>query len=202
MTADKDFFVHPAALVETDRIGSGTRVWAFSHVMEDVTIGRNCNIGEHCFLESGVTVGDNCIIKNGVNIWNGMELEDSVFVGPNAVFTNDIRPRSKVFREIARTRIRCGASIGANATVLCGLEIGRFALVGAGTVVTRSVGDHALVVGNPGRLRGYVCRCGSSLKFDRRGHRHCACGLYYEKAGDIVAEAARAERAATAASEP
>jgi len=179
--SENAFFVHPQAIVETRDIGSGTRVWAFSHVMKDVRLGANCNVGEHCYLEAGVVIGDDVVIKNGVALWEGVVVENRAFLGPNCVFTNDLFPRSKVFNERMRTSVREGASIGANATILCGIELGRYSLIGAGSVVTRNVPDFALVTGNPARLRGYVCSCGEKLRFPADGSTNCVCGLTYQR---------------------
>ena len=179
--SDNDFFVHPQAIVETQDVGAGTRVWAFSHVMKSVRLGANCNVGEHCYLESGVVIGDDVVIKNGVALWEGVIVEDRAFLGPNCVFTNDLFPRSKIFNGRLRTSVREGASIGANATILCGIEVGRYSLIGAGSVVTRNVPDFALVAGNPARLRGYLCRCGEKLSFSTGGQANCACGLTYQR---------------------
>jgi UDP-2-acetamido-3-amino-2,3-dideoxy-glucuronate N-acetyltransferase len=176
-----NFFVHPQSIVETQDIGSGTRVWAFAHVMKGVQLGTNCNVGEHCYIESGVVVGNDVVIKNGVALWEGVMIEDRAFLGPNCVFTNDIYPRSKVINDRVQTVVREGASIGANATLLCGIEIGCYSLVGAGSVVTKSVPNFALVVGNPARLRGYVCRCGEKLTFSGERQVACVCGLTYRK---------------------
>jgi acetyltransferase-like isoleucine patch superfamily enzyme len=175
------FYSHPQAIVETQEIGRGTRVWAFAHIMKNVRVGENCNVGEQCYLESGVVVGDDVVIKNGVALWEGVMIEDRVFLGPNCVFTNDIYPRSKVVNDRVQTVVREGASIGANATLLCGIEIGSYSLVGAGSVVTKSVPNFALVAGNPARLRGYVCRCGEKLTFSEEGQATCVCGLTYHK---------------------
>ena len=175
------FFAHPLSLVETQDIGCGTRIWAFAHVMKGVHLGANCNVGEHSYIESGVTIGDDVVIKNGVALWEGVTVENRAFLGPNCVFTNDLFPRSKVVNERVQTCVREGASIGANATILCGIEIGRYSLVGAGSVVTRSVSDFALVTGNPARLRGYVCRCGEKLNFSEQEEAHCVCGLTYRQ---------------------
>lgn len=155
--AEPPFFQHPQALVETDRIGSGTRVWAFAHVLPGAVIGRDCNICDHVFIENDVVVGDRVTVKCGVQLWDGITLEDDVFVGPNATFTNDRFPRSKQYPEhFARTTVRAGASIGANATLLPGIEIGRGAMVGAGAVVTHDVPPGATVTGNPARIRHRV----------------------------------------------
>jgi UDP-2-acetamido-3-amino-2,3-dideoxy-glucuronate N-acetyltransferase len=150
------FFAHPQALVESDRIGAGTRVWAFAHVLPGATIGAECNICDGVFVENDVTVGDRVTVKCGVQLWDGVTLEDDVFVGPNATFTNDLFPRSGQHPDAyARTLVRRGASIGANATILAGTTIGPNAMIGAGAVVTKSVPPNAIVVGNPARIVGY-----------------------------------------------
>jgi UDP-2-acetamido-3-amino-2,3-dideoxy-glucuronate N-acetyltransferase len=152
-----NFFKHSHALVESDKIGVNTRVWAFAHVLPGAVIGEECNICDHVFIENDVTIGNRVTIKSGVQVWDGVTLEDDVFVGPNATFTNDLYPRSKQYpEEFARTVVRRGASIGANATVLAGIVIGKNAMVGAGAVVTRDVPPNAIVVGNPARIQGYV----------------------------------------------
>jgi acetyltransferase-like isoleucine patch superfamily enzyme len=180
------FYRHPLALVESEEVGAGTRVWAWAHVMSGARVGADCNIGEHCFIEKGAVLGDRVTVKNGVAVWDGVEAEDDVFLGPNAVLTNDLRPRSKVYHdEPVRTRLGRGASVGANATLLCGIRLGRYAMVGAGSVVTRDVPDHALVVGNPARLAGYVCACGEELRFTA-GSARCACGLAYVLEDGVV----------------
>jgi len=160
------FFVHPKALVESEDIGTGTRIWAFAHVMPGVSIGADCNIGDHAFVESGVRLGNNVTVKNGVAIWQGVEIEDQVFLGPNCVFTNDLNPRAyikKTPEQLVPTLIRSHATIGANATIVCGVTIGRYAFIGAGAVVLRDVPDHALMVGNPVRQIGWMCVCASRL---------------------------------------
>ncbi|HEU4945092.1 MAG TPA: WxcM-like domain-containing protein [Solirubrobacterales bacterium] len=152
-----EVFVHERGLCESDEVGPGTRIWAFAHVLPGARVGADCNICDGVFIENGVTVGDRVTIKSGVQLWTGVELEDDVFVGPNATFTNDPFPRSRQYlEEYARTVVRAGASIGANATILPGLEIGQGAMVGAGAVVTRPVPPHAIVKGNPARIRGYA----------------------------------------------
>lgn len=152
-----EFFVHPQGLCETDQVGSGTRIWAFAHVLDGARVGADCNICDGVFIEGGAVVGDRVTVKCGVQLWDGVELEDDVFVGPNATFTNDPMPRSRRWlEEYPCTVVRAGASIGANATILPGLEIGLGAMVGAGAVVTRSVPANAIVVGNPARIQGYV----------------------------------------------
>jgi len=157
-------FDHPTALVETDNIGDGTRIWAFAHILKGAVIGAGCNIGDHCFVESGVVIGNDVVVKNGVALWQGITLQDRVFIGPNVAFTNDIFPRAKIYRaEYEHTWLGEGASIGANATLLCGITIGRYALIGAGSVVTRDVPAFALVYGNPARQHGWACMCGNPL---------------------------------------
>ncbi|MDN8617538.1 WxcM-like domain-containing protein [Variovorax ginsengisoli] len=152
-----DFFTHPNALCESATIGSGTRVWAFAHVLPRARIGIDCNICDHVFIENDVIIGDRVTVKCGVQVWDGVHLEDDVFVGPNVTFTNDIFPRSKQYPEsFGRTVVQSGASLGANSTILPGITIGRNAMVGAGAVVTRSVPPNAIVVGNPARITGYV----------------------------------------------
>ncbi len=153
----REFFVHERGLCESEEVGAGTRIWAFAHVLEGARVGADCNICDCVFVEDGVVMGDRVTLKSGVQLWKGVELEDDVFVGPNATFTNDRFPRSRRWLEsYPRTVVRAGASIGANATILPGIEIGRGAMVGAGAVVTRSVPPHAIVVGNPARIKGYV----------------------------------------------
>lgn len=150
-------FVHERGLCESSRVGGGTRIWAFAHVLPGAVIGEDCNICDGVFVENQVVLGDRVTVKCGVQLWDGVVLEDDVFVGPNATFTNDIFPRSKaMLSEYPETRVCAGASIGANATVLPGITIGRKAMVGAGAVVTRSVPPNAVVVGNPARITGYA----------------------------------------------
>jgi len=176
------YFVHPKALVETEAIGEGTRVWAFAHVMNGAVIGKNCNICDHSFVESNVTIGDGVTLKNGVAIWDGVSLGDHVFVGPNAVFTNDLNPRAeikKTHEQFLTTEVQEGASIGANATIVCGITIGRYAFIGAGAVVIRDVPPHALIVGNPARQIGFMCHCGERLPESLV----CSCGKIFESAG-------------------
>ncbi|MBS1196942.1 MAG: lipopolysaccharide biosynthesis protein [Proteobacteria bacterium] len=150
-------FIHEKALCESSRIGAGTRIWAFAHVLQGANIGADCNICDGVFIENDVTLGDRVTIKCGVQLWDGITVEDDVFIGPNATFTNDRFPRSKVYPQtFAKTLIRRGASIGANATILPGLEIGAGAMIGAGAVITRSVPPNAIAVGNPAHIVGYV----------------------------------------------
>lgn len=152
-----NYFVHDRGLCESSNIGEGTRIWAFVHVLPGATLGAQCNICDGVFIENDVTIGDHVTVKCGVQLWDGVTLESHVFVGPNATFTNDIRPRSKVYPEtFLKTVVEEGASIGANATILPGIRIGRHAMIGAGAVVTRSVPPNAVVVGNPAKIIGYV----------------------------------------------
>ena len=161
-----DLFVHPAALVESEEVGSGTRVWAFAHVMKGAIVGRDCNIGDHAFIESGAVLGDRVTVKNGCLIWHGVRIGDDVFIGPGVVFTNDLMPRVRYKtgpEDWLQTEVASRASIGANATVVCGIRIGFNSMIGAGAVVTKDVLDHALVVGSPASRRGWACDCGAML---------------------------------------
>lgn len=167
--ANKDYFAHETAVIdEPCKIGKGTKIWHFSHVMKDASIGENCNIGQNVMIASKVKIGNNVKVQNNVSIYDGIEIEDDVFCGPSAVFTNVINPRSFISRksEYKRTTIKKGATIGANATVVCGNTIGRYSFVGAGAVVTKDVPDFALVIGNPAKVAGWICICGLRLKVD------------------------------------
>lgn len=179
--------IHPNAIVETEDIGEGTRIWAFAHILEGARIGRNCNVCDHTFIEGNVVVGDDVTVKSGAYLWDGVRIENNVFIGPNATFINHIRPRSKMCPwRLVRTIIKKGASIGANATILCGITVGKWALIGAGTVVTKDVPDHALVYGSSARIKGYVCECTENLIFED-SKANCACGKVYELKGGAVA---------------
>lgn len=157
MSSTKNFFVHSHALCESENIGKGSRVWAFAHILPGARLGNDCNVCDNVFIENDVLIGDRVTLKCGVQVWDGITIEDDVFVGPNATFTNDIFPRSKVYpKTFARTIIRAGASLGANCTILPGLTIGTNAMIGAGSVVTRSIPPNAIVVGNPAKIIGYV----------------------------------------------
>jgi acetyltransferase-like isoleucine patch superfamily enzyme len=165
--SDQNYFVHPAAICESDSIGKNTRIWAFVHVLKDVVIGEDCNICDHVFIENDVHIGNRVTIKNGISIWNGVTVEDDVFLGPYCVFTNDLYPRSKSYHsENIKTLLKKGTSIGANATVLCGITLGRYCMVGAGSVVTKDVPDFALVVGHPARFVYWISKNGEKLNFD------------------------------------
>ena len=184
---ERAYYIHPQALVESDRIGSDTQVWAFAHILKGASIGSHCNIGDHCYIEKGVKIGDEVVIKNGVSIWDGLTIEDLVFIGPNVSFTNDLFPRAKVYHDhYESTLIRKGASIGANATILCGITLGSWCLVGAGSVVTRDVPDFAVVYGSPAKLRGWVCKCGKMLMFNEDKKTKCECGLEYSKTDGAI----------------
>jgi acetyltransferase-like isoleucine patch superfamily enzyme len=151
--------------------------------MEGARVGADCNIGEHSFIEKGAVLGDRVTVKNGVAVWEGVTAEDDVFLGPNVALTNDLRPRSKVYHaRVTRTLLKRGASIGANATLLCGITIGTYAMIGAGAVVTRDVPAHGLVVGNPARLTGHVCRCGEKLRVRGRTASCSSCMQEYVRA--------------------
>lgn len=164
----KDVFVHPNAIVESDKIGAKTRVWAFAHILKNAEVGEDCNICDYVFIESGVKIGNRVTIKNGISIWEGLIIEDDVFLGPNCVFTNDMFPRSKVVRpEYERTLLKKGTSIGANATILCGITLGRYSMVGAGAVVTKDIPDFACVIGNPAKLLYWISKTGEKLNFDK-----------------------------------
>ncbi len=192
MPRDNDYFVHESSYVdEPCSVGAGTRIWHFCHIMKDSRIGENCNIGQNVVISPRCIVGNNVKIQNNVSVYTGVILEDDVFCGPSMVFTNVINPRSHVERknEYMRTLVKQGASIGANATVVCGNTIGRFAFIGAGAVVTRDVPDYAVVYGSPARIRGWVCDCGLALDFgdnDSSNTASCTCGRNYSKDGLIV----------------
>jgi UDP-2-acetamido-3-amino-2,3-dideoxy-glucuronate N-acetyltransferase len=152
-----NYYKHPAALVESDQVGAETRVWAYAHILPKAVIGDECNVCDHVFIENDVVIGNRVTIKCGVQLWDGIRVEDDVFIGPNATFTNDRAPRSKQYpAEYPRTLLRQGSSIGANATILPGITIGQNAMIGAGAVVTRDVPPFAIVTGNPARISGYV----------------------------------------------
>lgn len=181
---EKDYFVHESTYIdEPCKIGQGTKIWHFSHIMQNSTIGENCNIGQNVVISPEVIIGNGVKIQNNVSVYTGVICEDDVFLGPSCVFTNVINPRSFIARkdEYKTTLIKKGASIGANATIICGNSIGRYALIGAGSVVTKDVPDYALLVGNPARIIGYVCQCGQRLSFDKIGQAQCtSCSEKYE----------------------
>lgn len=190
-TAAPSFYSHPTAVIdEGAQIGKGTKIWHFSHVMAGAKVGSNCNIGQNVVVSPRVTIGNNVKIQNNVSVYTGVKLEDDVFCGPSMVFTNVINPRSHIERknEYRDTLVKRGASIGANATIVCGTTLGRYSFVGAGAVVTRDVPDYAMVVGSPARRRGWMCNCGVRLKHTT-DEGHCeACGRTYRIAGDACTE--------------
>ena len=173
---------HETAVIDPGcTIGDGTHIWHFSHIMPGCTIGRNCNIGQNVVISPLVVLGNNVKVQNNVSVYTGVECEDGVFLGPSCVFTNVINPRAFIERksEYRRTVVKKGASIGANATIVCGHDIGRYAFVGAGSVVTKNVPDYAMVYGSPAKVQGYVCQCGEKLHF-AEGKACCtACGKQY-----------------------
>ena len=192
----RNYFVHESSYVdEPCEIGEGTKIWHFCHVMKGSRIGRDCNIGQNVVVSPAVVLGNNVKIQNNVSVYTGVEIEDDVFCGPSMVFTNVVNPRSHVSRkdEYRRTLVRRGASIGANATIVCGHTIGRYAFIGAGAVVTKDVPDFALVLGNPARISGWMCMCGVKLDLESRlseGTRaQCeACGKNYIAGDGHLAE--------------
>src|SRR5688572_26109761 len=171
-----DYFAHQSAFIDPGcTIGKGTKIWHFSHIMPDCVIGENCNIGQNVVISPGVVLGNNVKVQNNVSIYTGVQCEDDVFLGPSMVFTNVINPRSAVIRrdQYQKTLVKKGASIGANATIVCGHTIGAYSFIGAGAVVTKDVPDYALVMGNPSRQSGWMSEYGHKLKFDASGFATC-----------------------------
>lgn len=171
-----EYFKHETAIVDDDTvIGEGCKIWHFSHIMNGAQIGKNCNIGQNVVISPSVKIGNGVKIQNNVSVYTGVECEDDVFLGPSMVFTNVINPRSFVPRknEFQKTILRKGSSVGANATIVCGHEIGKYALIGAGSVVTKNVKPYALIVGNPGKQVGWVSEWGHKLDFDEKGEAVC-----------------------------
>jgi len=180
-----DQLVHPTAIVETPHVGANTRIWQWVHVMPGARIGARCSIGQGCFV-GAVTIGDGCRIQNHVSIFDGVTLDDDVFLGPSCVFTNVKHPRAHVPRKavFATTHVGRGATVGANATIVCGVRIGPYAMIGAGAVVARDVPAHAIVVGTPAQRRGWACQCGETLPVELTCDH---CGSDYELDGDALA---------------
>ena len=179
--ANTTVFIHSSAIVDDGAvIGEGCKIWHFTHVMSTAKLGDNCNVGQNVFIGSKVTIGSGVKIQNNVSIYSGVEIEDDCFLGPSMVFTNVINPRSHVERkeEYKRTKVRKGCSIGANATIICGVTLGEYSFVGAGTVVTKDVPEYGVVVGNPAKQIGWMSACGEKLHFDERGEAIC------ERSGD------------------
>jgi UDP-2-acetamido-3-amino-2,3-dideoxy-glucuronate N-acetyltransferase len=186
-------FAHESSYIDQGaQIGEGTKIWHFCHIMPGAKIGKNCNIGQNVFVAPGVVIGDNVKIQNNVSVYSGVILEDDVFLGPSMVFTNVINPRSLVERksEFQTTTVKKGASIGANATILCGITLGCYSFVGAGSVVTRELPDYALAYGNPARIKGWICSCGVQLSFSQDVNEDIACcrdcGRNYRKVHNRV----------------
>ena len=182
-----NYHKHPTAIVESDTIGEGSRIWHFVHVRERALVGKNCNIGKSVYVDTDVEIGDNVKVQNFVSIYKGVKIKDDVFVGPSVVFTNDLYPRAFIWEEekIVPTVVEKGASIGANSTIICGVTIGEYAMVGAGSVVTKYVPPFGLVFGNPARLKGFVCYCGKRLRrpIESKGENviyECECGKKVE----------------------
>jgi UDP-2-acetamido-3-amino-2,3-dideoxy-glucuronate N-acetyltransferase len=183
MKEEKGYSSHPTAVIDPGcTIGKGTKIWHFSHIMPDCRIGENCNLGQNVVISPGVVLGNNVKVQNNVSIYTGVVCEDDVFLGPSMVFTNIVNPRSAVVRrdQYVKTMVRKGATIGANATIVCGIEIGSYSFIGAGAVVTRDVPPHALVVGNPARQTGWMSEYGHKLDFDASGRAACPeSGKFY-----------------------
>ncbi len=186
-----EYFVHESSYVdEGAEIGAGTKIWHFCHIMPRAKIGERCNIGQNVLVSPDVTIGNNVKIQNNVSLYTGVIIEDDAFLGPSMVFTNVINPRSHVNRkdEYQKTLVRKGASIGANATIVCGTTLGQYCFVGAGAVVTKDVPDYALVYGNPAKIHGWVCQCGEQIKFDSERATCFKCGKKYTKQNQTVTE--------------
>ncbi|HEX9727466.1 MAG TPA: acyltransferase [Gemmatimonadales bacterium] len=184
-----DYFVHPSSYVDDGaEVGAGTKIWHFSHVMPGAIIGQRCNLGQNVVVMGGTRIGNNVKIQNNVSVYEGVELEDDVFCGPSCVFTNVVNPRSHVSRkhEYRRTLVKHGTSIGANATIVCGVTLGEFAFVGAGAVVTSDVPAYGLMLGVPARRVGWMCQCGERLRLSA-SHGACdACGTRYQEANGLL----------------
>lgn len=179
---DNNYFSHETAIIDKGvKIGEGTKIWHFSHIMQDAKLGKNCNIGQNVVVSPNVILGDNCKVQNNVSIYTGVSCDSDVFLGPSMVFTNVINPRSAVNRrgQYTRTHVGKGASIGANSTIVCGNDIGEFAFIGAGAVITKYVKPYALVVGNPAKQIGWMSRFGQRLVFDALGRAKCSESLHW-----------------------
>jgi UDP-2-acetamido-3-amino-2,3-dideoxy-glucuronate N-acetyltransferase len=192
---EKPYYVHESSYIDEGCvIGEGTKIWHFCHIMSESVIGQKCNFGQNVVISSGCVIGNNVKIQNNVSVYTGVILEDDVFCGPSAVFTNVINPRSHVPRkdEYKRTVVKQGASIGANATIVCGVTLGRYCFIGAGAVVTRDIRNYAIAFGNPARVRGWVCSCGMKLNLTSNNNIASAkchtCGRQYHKEGFLVTE--------------
>jgi UDP-2-acetamido-3-amino-2,3-dideoxy-glucuronate N-acetyltransferase len=194
VSSQRGWYAHDSAVIDQPcEIGAGTKIWHFSHVMKDCRIGEKCNIGQNVVISPGCTIGRNVKIQNNVSVYTGVEIEDDCFLGPSMVFTNVVNPRSFIERkdEYRRTLVRRGASIGANATIVCGVTLGEYCFVGAGAVVTRDVPPFATVYGNPARVRGFTCWCGVQLEAGTGAHETeevacTACGRRYRRVGLVL----------------
>ncbi|AIQ49624.1 transferase [Paenibacillus sp. FSL R7-0273] len=181
----KQYYSHPQAIVESENIGANTRVWAFAHILPGAVLGEDCNVNDHTFIENDVVIGNKVTVKSGVYIWDGVTIHDNVFIGPNVTFTNDLRPRSKQYpSEFLKTVLEEWVSIGANATIIAGNTIGKYAMVGAGSLVTKNIPNNTLWYGNPAKFKSYICNCGEKLNTQLS----CpACGKNYSlKDGNII----------------
>ncbi len=190
--SEQGYFVHESSYVDENVVvGTGTKIWHFCHIMNGARIGKNCTIGQNVFIGRNVVIGEGCKIQNNVSVYEGVTLEEHVFCGPSMVFTNDLNPRaadSKGPERFVKTLVKRGCSIGANATIICGVTLGEHAFIGAGAVVTQDVPAHAIAYGVPARVHGWMCECGERLHFQNQ-HAHCAqCGRQYrqESKGRIV----------------
>ncbi len=187
MSDKKDYFVHESSYIDEGAIiGNGTKIWHFSHIMNGAVIGNDCSIGQSCTVESRAVLGDRVKLQNNISVYGLVNIEDDVFLGPSMVFTNDLNPRAAFPKkgEWIPTLVKKGASIGANATIICGIEIGMWSFVGAGSVVTKDVPDYAIVAGNPATIRGYMCQCGKKMEGIMPGNDikqfTCKCGRTYK----------------------
>ena len=187
--SDKDYFVDKTSIIDPGvTVGAGTKIWHFSHILGGSTIGEGCVIAQNVMIGPDVTIGDKCKVQNNVSLYKGVTLEDEVFCGPSCVFTNVMNPRAFIERksEFRETLVKKGATIGANATIICGNTIGRFALIGAGAVVTKDVPNHAIVVGTPARVTGWVCECNVKLEFKNDKATCAECEKHYSKTDDYI----------------
>lgn len=196
-----DYFAHSSSYIdEGAEIGAGTKIWHFCHIMPGARLGENCNIGQNVFIASGTIIGNGVKIQNDVSIYTGVILEDDVFLGPSMVFTNVTNPRSHVDRhgDYQTTLVKRGATIGANATIVCGVTLGEYAFIGAGSVVTKNVPPYAMAYGNPARLQGWMCQCGHKLQFEKAGNQDTAvcqsCSAHYGKMDQAVTPKTGRER--------